>query len=251
MTWKLQTPLATLQCGPLRGQVDVARPQLGVHVLRRDDAPLDGIICRVERDATSDSSSNAWPAQLADAYVRGSDLIANYQATKKWPFAPQIYWQAAAPESMQDAMGALSLLVSVSTHLLDTFPRICISTQLPADEVLLLTSIDDETQTSTLTGRQESVLAPAAGASCLLWRLPGGALSYAEIMPANDFRQLTVRPGENGMCESRWELFSEFLEKGVIRRARLQSAFVPRHNDAELAAAYSRQISARPLPLTT
>jgi hypothetical protein len=41
------------------------------------------------------------------------------------------------------------------------------------------------------------------------------------------------------------------LEKGVIRRARLQSLFVPRENDVQLVAECCRAIESRPLPLTT
>ena len=69
-------------------------------------------------------------------------------------------------------------------------------------------------------------------------------------MPLSDFRQLAVvRTG--GKIGSRWELFAEFLEKGVIRRARLQSLFVPRENDVQLVAECCQSIEKRPLPLTT
>ena len=52
------------------------------------------------------------------------------------------------------------------------------------------------------------------------------------------------------MCSSKWELFSEFLEKGVIRRARLQAMFVP-EDDVQLVAECCQSIAERPLPLTT
>jgi len=252
MSWKFHSPLGALQCGALQGQVDVARPQLGLHRLSLDLAALNGQICSIERDAESDASAAAWPAKLADAYVRGGDLVATYQATDDWPFAPQVYWRAEMPESMDEVLGSLSLLVSVSTHLLDTHPRISATTQLAADEVLHVAPSDDEdVRTTSLTGRRESVLRPGTDACCLLWRLPGGKISYAEIVPASDFRQLTVRHDKNGACQARWELFADFLEKGVIRRARLQTAFLPRENDAQLAAACCRHFADRPLPLTT
>ncbi len=54
----------------------------------------------------------------------------------------------------------------------------------------------------------------------------------------------------NGAIQSQWELFAEFLEKGVIRRARLQSLFVPRENDVQLVAECCQAIEHRPLPLT-
>ena len=48
-----------------------------------------------------------------------------------------------------------------------------------------------------------------------------------------------------------WRLFAEFLEKGVIRRARVHGAIVPRKNDIEIAAACCRAIDGLELPLTT
>jgi len=91
---------------------------------------------------------------------------------------------------------------------------------------------------------------PQATACCQLWRLSGGELSYAEIMPRSDFRQLSVERMDHSST-SRWELFSEFLEKGVIRRARLQALFLPREDDVQLAAECCQAIERRPLPLTT
>ena len=44
---------------------------------------------------------------------------------------------------------------------------------------------------------------------------------------------------------------ADFLEKGVIRRARVHAAVLPRENDVELALECCRAIENRPLPLTT
>ena len=168
-----------------------------------------------------------WPAKLSDAYVRGNDLVATYQATDAWPFAPQIYWRADTLQSVDELSLSVSLLVSVSTHLLDTHPQICAVTQLAADEILHVVSSDNGNPKSNLAPRpKRDDSASRAGACCLLWRLPGGMLSYAEIVPASDFRELTVRHEKDGTCHARWELIAEFLEKGVIRRTRLQSVFL-------------------------
>ena len=69
-------------------------------------------------------------------------------------------------------------------------------------------------------------------------------------MPTTDFRQLAI-DHDKSTIGSRWQLFGEFLEKGVIRRARLQSLFLPRENDVQLAAEACQSIERRPLPLTT
>jgi hypothetical protein len=70
-------------------------------------------------------------------------------------------------------------------------------------------------------------------------------------MPASDFQRLTVEFDSDSGCRTRWELFAEFLEKGVIRRARLQTALLDRQHDLEAAAVCCRRFHERPLPLTT
>jgi hypothetical protein len=252
MAWKFENSLATLRCGSLIGQVNVAEPHLGLHQLRLESSALAGRICSVERDAPTNSSANTWPAKLADAYVRGDDLVATYQATDDWPFAPQVYWRSDTLSSIDPVLSSLSLEVSVSTHLLDTHPRIVAVTHLAADEVLhVMPSDRGDMRTTLLLDRKSVIPQTDRGECCLLWRLPGALISYAEIVPARDFRDLTVRQEKDGTCQARWELIAEFLEKGVIRRTRLQSAFLPRERDIELAADCCRSVAAQPLPLTT
>ncbi|MEX0599465.1 MAG: hypothetical protein WD205_02405, partial [Rhodothermales bacterium] len=135
----------------------------------------------------------------------------------------------------------LSLIVSVQTDLLDSHPQIRVTTRLAADELI-------EHRALSIEHPASSIEHPA---SCLLWRLAGGKLSYAEIVPESDFRQLTVERDADGVASVHWDLFAEFLEKGVIRRARIQGAFLPRQDDIELAAACCRAIDRRALPLTT
>jgi hypothetical protein len=250
--WSIHGRLGTLDCDVLQGRVDVARPQLGLHQIRLHDRALTGSICAVERKDSSDSLTVAWPVDLTDAYVRGHDLVACYQPADDWPFAPQIYWQAEPQQHNHEVLGGLSLLVSVSTHLLDTRPCINVVSHLDADDVLYFnSSTNGGIHERYLTKRSESVLSARAGASCLLRRLCGGNVSYAEIMPASDFCQLCVERDDNGRSLARWELFAEFLEKGVIRRTRMQTLFVPRADDMQLANAWCQMISSRPLPLTT
>jgi hypothetical protein len=86
---------------------------------------------------------------------------------------------------------------------------------------------------------------------CVLHRLADLPISYAEIMPPSDFRELSVRSDVGGGYRTEWHLFADFLEKGVIRKARLQSAFLPRQNDVQLSLICCAATERRPLPLTT
>jgi hypothetical protein len=244
--WKFAHPIGEFVDGRWTGQIDIARPDLGLQKLRFDDTALAG-----ELLAVAPTGMSSWPARLADAYVRGDDLVAAYEATADWPYASQLYWRAEPTDHDGGVLASLSLLVSIQTSLLDTHPRVCVTSQLPADEVLFL-AFDDrgEMQIDDVTvGTHE--ISPNAKLGCLLLRLPGGGLSYAELMPASDFQRLTVEFDSDSGCRTRWELFAEFLEKGVIRRARLQTALLDRQHDLEAAAVCCRRFHERPLPLTT
>jgi hypothetical protein len=243
-SWQFQHPSGNLHCGHLTAKVDAAQPQLGLHHIRLRSQSLSGHLLAVLPD-----NSHSWPADLADAYVRNRDLVATYAPSTAWPYAPQIYWRA---ESLTPSgvVAAVSLLVSIQTNLLDTHPLLSATSQLPVDEVLSIASGDQLPQIEPLA-RGTHAIPSNAFTHGLVWRLPGGQISYAEFATASDFQQLSADIAPGSLCTARWQLFTDFLEKGVIRRARLQAAFLPRENDVALASEFARSLASRPLPLTT
>jgi len=98
----------------------------------------------------------------------------------------------------------------------------------------------------------------AAGAPCrrtgtglFLYRLDAGYGSYLEMVhPADFFKAYFERSCEGDVLRSRFELFEERLEKGVLRRARASGLLLRHGQDAESAAreCYRRWLaSAAPL----
>jgi hypothetical protein len=256
-SWSFCNPIAQVRCGELSGQIDVAHPDCGLRPESAEQLCPGGQLLIIRRSHGDQSSSGigignvaAWPLALSEAYVRGDDLIASYEPREDWPFSPQIYWRAKDLPSIDGVCGALSVLVSVQTHLLDTWPRITIQSCLACDELLHITTSNGSTADTKLLDAN-CVLRPSIDQSCLVHRLAGMPLSYIEIMPASDFQELRVEGSRAGGWRSEWELFGEFLEKGVIRRARLQAAVVARANDLELAAACCGALGRVALPLTT
>lgn len=238
--WNFEPPIGSLRCGSLTGRVDVSHPERGVRNLCVGSNAIAGELLATSWIA---EGSIGWPTRLADAYVRGGDLVANYGQLPNWPFAPQIYWRSEQGADSSDLVGidrgassSLSLLVSIQTDSLDSRPQIRVSTQLPTDEVIRVEQ-----------GESSRSVLP----TCYLWRLPGDEWSYAEIVPASDFRDVSIEHAEAGLASVHWDLFAEFLEKGVICRARIQSVILPRERDLDFAAAYCQAMERRPLPLTT
>jgi hypothetical protein len=243
--WQFQRTVAELKCGSLVARVDASQPQLGVQSLRLANQAVAGSLLSLMPGDLA-----AWSAGLADAYVRGGDLVATYEPANDWPYAPTIYWHAEQT-ARHGGLATLSLLVSIQTNLLDTHPRVCVATELPAQEVLQLSMRGSGKLNASAVDAKQRTIASDSATTGVLWRLPGGQVSYVEIAEANDFRQLVIARNDGGVWRSDWELFAEFLEKGVIRRARLQAAFLPSANDVALAAELCRSLESRPLPLTT
>lgn len=253
-TWTLANSAGELRHGAVRGSIDIAHPDRGLTNVVSNAQALRGHMLAIRRRSeatshgvTSPESGSSWPLGVADAYVRGNDLVASYRPTEDWPYAPQLYWRANTLDDIPGVVSSLSLLVSVETHLLDTWPRIDIGSQLRCAEVLHI----DAASGAAETLQRDQSMPTSSGSCCILRRLADWPISYAEIMPGNDFCQLAVRHDRDNHCTVEWQLFADFLEKGVIRRAQLQTAFLPRENDVRLAMACCKAMEHRPLPLTT
>jgi hypothetical protein len=207
---------------------------------------LPGHLLGVRRHPEHSSHESAWPLPIADAYVRGDDLIAVYQPADAWPYAPQLYWTAGQCEDNQRVLASLSLLISVETHLLDTWPRITVGSRLACREVLQV-----DTASGAVEQLQSRSIRQSNAACCLLYRVADLPISVVESMPASDFRDVDVRRCRNGEYQAEWHVFADFLEKGVIRKARFHCAFVPAEDDVRSAIVFCAAEARRPLPLTT
>ena len=221
-TWKFRQPIGELLAGALAANVDAGNPQLGLHKIRLRSHLLEGtLLAAVANDAA------AWPAKLAEAYVRGDDLVASYSPSADWPYAPQIYWSAGPGIASSGVLAAVSLLVSIQTSLLDTHPVVSVHSELSAGEVFSIGRSSADARALDLAGGKRVIRADS-GSHGLLWRLAGDEFSYTEFASSTDFRELGVERTHDGTIRSGWQLFAEFLEKGVIRRATIHAAFLPR-----------------------
>lgn len=255
--WTLKGTTGSFSSPGFEAVVDVCQPQRGLLRCAVDGNSTPGTFLSIARDRRGHSidhgraESDGWPLSVCETYVRGGDLVATYSPVEDWPYAPQIYWRAGQLDAVENVRGSLALLISVQTDLLDTHPHINVVSQIEAEEVLQVALVDElRHRTKTLPQNAATTVFPENKPCCLVWRLKNSRLSYAEIMHASDFRQLDVRLGAKGSTIANWCVFADFLEKGVIWRARLQSAFLPRERDIELAAACCRSLERRPPPLT-
>jgi hypothetical protein len=244
--WSLHGNEAELICNNLSGRIDIARPHAGLRDTQLRGKQWPAVLLSVFR--ANDADEEFWPLSLAEAFVRGDDLVATYQPISGWPFSPQLYWRANELESLEGVSSSVSLLVSIQTHLLDTCPQIGVASRFSRGELFLLSTRDGDRPRVEPVPHSRTI-SPAGEICCVLLRLDGWPLSYVEIVQPGDFRESVLRRDNNGITVE-WHLFADFLEKGVIRRARVHAALLTRDHDFELAAACCVATQQLELPLT-
>lgn len=210
--------------------------------------------------------------QVEELYQRGSDLIVRFSQSAEDAFGFQLdYRLIEAPGPFEIA---LELLISVQTTLLDSYPKFLVASQDPQfTDCSLSTSVDrsfywqswshDQLSEDDLAFSAQSVDSSEFTASkrraailCQSQDFSGvwlidprdqGQLCWGRVGEVAERQQdLTAsRSGSNSA-----ELFGSFLEKGVIRRARLQ-LLATSHSVvlSDLQQAYG-QLLHRDLPLT-
>ena len=251
LLWKLEEHVARLQANQLSASLNLLWPQqglteIGCQTVRLSDARL--LAMMIAPSPTEDLGT------LAERYVRGADLVAVYEESATRPVRVDAMWRAMTPVQGEPLVTALDLIVSVRTRSLDTRPDLHVQTVVPADEVLRLTGAAGFVhQRLPLPDEKPLVLQPHDGPGCLLFRLPGSALSYAEMVHPVDFQRDELSGSRQGDRMTRLQhcLFASRLEKGVLLRARVRAVFLPRRQDCGLAAECYAAFAAAEPPLGT
>ncbi len=235
--WLLSDSRAHLQVGSLRGQVDLNNPALGVNGLAWNNGSVAGNLFGV-----TVAQEVAEPSSLSvvglDKFVRGDDLVANYPQTESQPFSLHIYWRLTKAEPQ---LVILDAIVSLQTSLLECFPKVMLTTNLPATEAWQVPG--QGMPPSQIGGQVETN--KSAG---VLLRETKRGWSYLEVTHPDDLGSWQVDPASPIMM--RRELGGEFQEKGVIRRLRVRGAFFPCENDLEITTRLIDEFAASPPPLT-
>lgn len=231
----------------LCASIDVRRPDCGLELLHRRHPTFRARALQLSRGPNREKN---WPLQLSECYVRGRDLVVSYLPVDAWPYAPQLYWTAGPLDDVPGVQGSLSLLVSIQTHLLDSRPVLNTETMTFTPNTCLFHRENaDAPGCERLTGSTSRAL--PEGVTCVLNRFTDSKVSYVEIMQSGDATRVAIEQADNSLSVTSWELFAEFLEKGVIRRARIFAALIDRHSDLEVSVACCDRIAGASLPLTT
>ena len=248
--WHLEKHSARLRVGRWEAVVHLAEPHRGLTDWRA--GPSSALEARVLGVDMRGLGSRPLPLP-SECSCRGTALVVAYPEAGGWPVHVDASWRALPPAAGgSEAAAAIDLVVSVRTELAESQPRLTVSSRVPAAEVFRLADAARGRFERLRSPGGLAVAAATAGggpAGCWLFRLPGDEISYAEMVHPADFQgsELGFGAGTPGAVELRHRWFVEHLEKGVILRAQVRGAVLPRHDDDALAASlYAAFASADP-----
>jgi hypothetical protein len=243
--WILDGKLARLNCGGLRAEIDVNRSAGGIRCVTCHDVPLAPLeLFQVVPPSDTDGGET-----LTEHYVRGGDLIASYASAPTAAVSRQLYWRALSAADSPKC--GVELWVSSQTSRLTSDPRTACFSRLPRGDTLRLIDPDAGTFSNLpLAPGDSSEVSGDTGSGAFLLRPPSAACSLAVMVHPADFTRaaLTAKEGELQLEVPLFEM--EQLEKGVIRRARLQCLFVAREEDERGVCDSYRDFASSELPLT-
>lgn len=218
MSWQLTFPHATFQAA--NDRIDL---ELGKHascsIRSLHEKLADPTRMGIEfRPCDPSLPIDQAPLSCRDPYVRQDDLIASYPQVEPWPFGYQL--DLRVHEHLADSLSGIEVWMSIQTSLLQSAPRIQV---VPRDSGTYRMSAG----VLTSDNRRAAIL----------------------IHPLDE-PDCTLVMAKDGASVERLEVFGGFMEKGVIRRARLLLVW----SDAEVECSRWQQVlqsfSASPLPLT-
>jgi hypothetical protein len=246
----VESHLARMQLERCAATVDWHNPRNGLCELR-----LDGQVLADFHPLGPELSAIS-PAEIAtvEHYVRAGDLVATYSNRPAEQLRTQVYWRAGT-HPRDGAIAAIELVVSVQTALLDSCPKLAITSHLHASEALRMTDSQSGSFTSVVPPSAEADPDGIAGAPhCYLFRLPGRQYSYIEMIHPADVQSSNWDgwlQGAHYRLQLRHQLFADRLEKGVILRARVLGVIVDRRDDRAAALRHWQRFLTEELPLTT
>jgi hypothetical protein len=208
--WRLVDGQASLEAGRWDGRFDLAKPGSGLSLASANKFRLDSLLA-VEFVTPHEPF-------LKDCFVRQSDLIIAYPQREQRTFSLQLDYRII--ESSEEQL-LIELWVSIQTYLLDTHPTvkvICPGLESPANT-------------------SQPIVATV------------GDLSFAWFIHPRD-QSDTKLVADKASERVQAQLFGHFMEKGVIRRARVRCLVSQSPLSQSAMDAVQSNFAESPLPLT-
>ncbi len=225
--WELDGNQVHLKHGAWTAKYSTLHPELGLAIYCLSCPTTTASLCQI-------TPGRGGAKSPTDAYIRQSDLIVDYSEQSQDEFSYQTYFRLL--HTNEPNVLGLEVWLSVQTNLLDSSPEINFGCQISGHSW------------NQIATHQKS-------AAELPWVTSGNASTVVVMVHPLDSAQTKVASApqaESNSDQLKLKLFSHFMEKGVIRRARLRiylccKARIP---ESWIMNAY-QEFSESELPLTT
>lgn len=225
--WQIEHQQAVWKSRRLSALIDLTRPVLGLHRMRFEhDEWIDTHIHQVSFPC---ANADAWDF-IDDAYVRESDLIVTYRESAVAALRTQLQWRV---QELPDAVVLLELTASVQTPCRDCDPRIRIATSWPHTAWQLLSDeVNCEWDLAPPSSIDHVALCVPAPGMVLLNSAGKHSPCIAQAIPASDLVDAYLERNHAISGSTLAQVyFANRLEKGVLRRVRLQAYVSPNSCD--------------------
>lgn len=232
--WNCDGHLASWRTAAFSLEMDLSRPSRGISDWARGGVKLPPmrLLSAIWQPARSSSDVET----IEDCYSRGRDFIVTYAQTPERSVRPQVYWRMLVDESQGSSAGPMlsgvEWIVSMQTSFLDSQPQV--------DSVSEFDPSDWKLEAVDRCGCPAFVARPTDGKS-------------ASILIAAHPSDCQVHQLDESSVEAvalRFRLFTESLEKGVIRRGRIRVYLLDNPSNEVVERAISQFLASAP-PLTT
>ena len=176
--------------------------------------------------------------QTEEVYVRENDLIVRFGQSEQDEYAFQLDWQMLG--DFTSLVHGVELWVSIQTRLLDSSPELEISSEgeFAGWRVYQHEQLTAQAIRSGKSTTAAALVSSGTAGTTRLWLIEPSDQSQVRLLTAADESVQRVR------------LFGSFLEKGVIRRARMRFMIIEGELSTETLKSIYREFAASPLPLT-
>ena len=177
---------------------------------------------------------------VEESYARNQDLITRFAQSDNDTFGFQLDHRAL-PGTQPEVIVSLELWLSVQTAHLDSEPIIQVTCEGPESQAtwqqLTHEELASDSRAPSASAGPAALVSQAQGQTGV-WFIEDTDQCHAAVLPSSKDTALGV------------EMFGHFMEKGVIRRARMQFHLVSEVASASLIKSLYKEFCDSPLPLT-
>ena len=217
--WQIEHQHAVWKSRRLSARVHLTHPESGLHCVRLGTDEWIG--ASIHEVSLPCADSDAWEF-IDDAYVRENDLLVTYRESAFAALRTQLQWRV---QELSGTLILLELTASVQTPCRECDPRIRISTSMPTTYWQILGGetecVWDLATRSTIDQVAIRVAEPGV---VLVHSADESGPCLAQAIPASDLVDagLERNRAKAGSVLAQ-TYFAHRLEKGVLRRVRLQA----------------------------